>query len=73
MCILCHNVLLENTAIRKDFYRAKGLCPLNPEVYRFCFQRGNEKEQHLKMLPLCKPRLPLRSLLSVALSCRRGK
>jgi hypothetical protein len=50
--------------------KTKGLCPLNPKVYRFCFQEGSKKGSILlKMPPSRKPYVPLRSLLSVALSC----
>ena len=40
----------------------------NPEVYRFGFQGGNEKETVRDTLPPRKPIRALGSLLSVALS-----
>ena len=45
------------------------LCPLSPEVYRFRFQEDSKKVASVKMPLSRKPYVPLRSLLSVALSC----
>ena len=47
--------------------RIWGAAP-NPEVYRFGFQGGNEKETVRNTLPPRKPVRALGSLLSVALS-----